>query len=260
MNNMRRRFIKNGCNLVICLLLSICMVGCKTEEDNTKMKSIKYCPLSISEAKQMEPNAYDLDMAKKKGLAKNDIYDKNYLEVQAAYLSLLNHYLCEKVKLDRYQEVLDKSVYKFVENEETVYSKAGAFGRKNIFIRNNVYVERLSKEDLDILQEGMNNGEVNVTDELLAMIERTMENIISVRYEDSDKVFEAIYDMGVFQTNMAPSNALVFTISYDFEYDENGNIIDNEKEDKKAELVEELHKKMSDKMSKELGIPVSVFY
>lgn len=260
MNSMRRRFIKYGGVLAIYLLLSMCMVGCKAKEDNEEMKSIKYYPLTSSEAEQMVPNAYDLDMAKKKGLAENEIYDKNYLEVQAAYMSLLNQYLCGKVALDSYQESLDKSEYKFMENEETVYSKAGAFGRKNIFIRNNVYVERLSEEDLAMLQEGMNNGEVNVTDELLAMIERTMENIISVRYEDSDKVFEAIYDIGVFQTNMAPSNALVFTISYDFEYDQNGNIIDNEKEDKKAELVEELHKKMSDEMSKKLGIPVSVFY
>ena len=228
------------------------------------MKCVNYYPLEIREAEQVVPNTYDLDMARKQGLAQKDIYDGSYLEVRAAYLAVLNQYLCERADLDDYQEILDLSEYQFPRAEETVYFKAGAFGRNNIYIRNNAYVERLEEADLELLQENMRDGEIICTEELFTMIGRTMESVLAVRYEDTDKdkdeVFDVVYDTGLFQCNMAPNNALVLAISYDFEYDENGNIVSEQVEDKKAEIVEELHKRMSDEMSSKLGMPVCVFY
>ena len=218
------------------------------------MRSIKYYPLSAEEASKVVPNAYDSKAIEKQGLT------KNYLEVRAAYMALLNEYLCDEVELDKYQEFLDENEYNFIAEEENVYSKAGAFGRKNIWIRNNAYVERLSKEDLAMLLAEMNDGSVNVTDELLEMVKRTMEEVISVKYEGNKGVFEAVYDMGVFQTNVAPSNALVITISYDFEYDEKGNILDDRKEDQKESIVEDLQKRMTEEIGEQLDLPVSVFY
>ena len=272
---MRNTVLLRGIVIAICLLLLVNTSGCGKHYDpeNTttvtpgesvevdgNMKKIPYQVLIEEEAQRISPNAYNLELAVNKGLAQSKIYDKNYLEVQGAYLALMNHYLCEKVGLNTYQEKLDNSELKFPESKANVYKKAGAFGRANIYIRNNVYVERLSAEDLQLLQNSMHEDAVVLSDELLDMVQRTLQDVISVRYDDSENVFEAVYDIGAFQTNFAPSNALVLSISYEFEYDENGNIIDNDKEDKKAEYLEDLKSLIEQEMSEKLGFKVCVFF
>lgn len=216
--------------------------------------------LAADEDKAVQPNAYDLVLAQEKGLAGNDIYDGDYLTVRAAYMALLNQYLCRTAGLDEYQKYLDDSEYNFPPEEESVYQKAGGFGRQNIYIRSNAYVERLSEEDLKLLRESVSDSGLAISDELLDMAKRTMQEVITVRYDDSGAEFDAVYDAGVFQTNIAPNNALVLAIAYDFEYDEEGNLISEQTEREKLEFVGSLQKRMIDEMGEKLGIPVSVFY
>ena len=272
---MSRRAIQNRWMVLVGIIVVLCLTSCSIDrppdsteitlstmsEEEKNMEKITYTALTPEEARQMSPNAYDLEMAQEKNLAESDIYDGNYLEVQAAYRALLNYYLCKTGNLDEYQGKMDSSPYNFLENTGNIYKSAGAFGRANIYIRNNIYVERLSLENLTLLLNGMqDNGTVEVSDKLLEMIQDTMVEVISVRYDDSEAKFEAIYDIGAFQTNTAPNDALVLAISYEHEYDDNGNIISAEKEDEKIAYVKELASQIEKEMSEKLGVKVSVFY
>ena len=245
---------------IFAFILVFSVSGCRNREFDENMNTINYEPLSVQEANSVSPNPYDLQMSIKKGLAEKEIYDGDYLEAQAAYMSLLNYYLCENAGLNDYQNDLDTSDFTFPAGEQDVYMKAGSFGRSNIYIRNNIYIERLSSHDLLLLLSNMKNGEVAVKDDLIQMVARTMQEVISVKYDDTDAKFDAVYNEGTFQTDTAPNDALVIAISYEPEYDENGNIVNRDTEEEKLNFMASFKEKIETEMSEKLGFPVCVFY
>ena len=175
-------------------------------------------------------------------------------------MSLLNYYLCENAGLNDYQNDLDTSDFKFPAGEQDVYMKAGSFGRSNIYIRNNIYIERLSSDDLLLLMSNMKNGEVAVNDDLIQMVAGTMQEVISVKYDDTDTKFDAVYNIGAFQTDTAPNDALVIAVSYEPEYDEDGNIVNRDTEEEKLNFMASFKEKIETEMSEKLGFTVCVFY
>ncbi len=223
------------------------------------IKTISFYPLTAEQAQLLTPNAYNLQLAIEKGLAKKDIYDGDYLELQAAYLSVANYYLCAKAGLDGYQQVLNQHNYHFAAPETNVYMQSGAFGRKNICIRNVMYVEKLNTEDLQLLRENIYEQKIQLDDAVVEMVGQTLPQVIVLQYGDNDGVFEAVYDSGVFQTNFAPSNAMVFGLAYEMDYDEKGNLIDCTLEEEKLKFVEALADMMAAEMEEKLDIPVRVF-
>lgn len=245
---------------IFAFILVFSVSGCQNREVDENMNTISYEPLSIQEANSVSPNSYDLQMAIEKGLADKEIYDGDYLEVQAAYMSLLNYYLCENAGLNDYQNDLDTSDFKFPAGEQDVYMKAGSFGRSNIYIRNNIYIERLSSDDLLLLMSNMKNGEVAVNDDLIQMVAGTMQEVISVKYDDTDTKFDAVYNIGAFQMDTAPNDALVIAVSYEPEYDEDGNIVNRDTEEEKLNFMASFKEKIETEMSEKLGFTVCVFY
>lgn len=254
---------KAGYIALIWLMALCCLASCGSKEVPETMNDtntgILFYELSVQDAKTVNPNAYNLHMAIEKGLAKQEIYDGNYLKLQAAYLAVADHYLCEKAGLNGYQAFLDAHDYNFAAPNANVYIQAGAFGRTNIYIRNNAYVERLSLADLQLLEEAIQGQRVLVTDMVLEMVERTLLEVITLRYDDSTEVFEAVYNAGALQTNFAPSNALVFGISYEPDFDADGNLVDRATEEKKLEFIGAFADMMAAEMEEKLDISVRVF-
>ena len=89
---------------IFAFILVFSVSGCRNREFDENMNTINYEPLSVQEANSVSPNPYDLQMSIKKGLAEKEIYDGDYLEAQAAYMSLLNYYLCENAGLNDYHQ------------------------------------------------------------------------------------------------------------------------------------------------------------
>ncbi len=186
--------------------------------------------------------------------------ERDYRTIEAAYTALLDAYLCERAGLNEYQELIDKSAYHFAADTTNAYMKRGGFGRKNICVRNKVHVGRLTEGDLSLIRNQTRDNRIAATDELMSMVERTVKAVIRVHGDEAGGPYETAYDIGAFQVNIAPCDALVLGIYYVPDYDNAGNIVSGLKEKKKLGFLSDLAAQMESRMSSALGMKVKVFY
>ena len=215
------------------------------------MKNLEDLENNIINLETYIPNSFHENLAKEKGL---QLFDDEYFQLQSTYLNAMNKYLNQVAGLDEFQKKLDNSGFNFIgikEDEKDIYFRMGSFGRKNIYIRNNIHIEVLSEKDLQILK----NEEFEVVFE---MVKRTMKEVIKIYYECPDDEIDAIYDIGVFQVDTAPNDAVVLQLKYEFEYDSEG-CMNRKKEQKKIDYLNVFKKELEKKMSEKLGMPVILF-
>lgn len=226
---------------------------------NEVIAQVDITPITAAQAEQMSPQAHQKILAKEKGLIQASFYEEDYLRLQASYLAAMNYYLCSAGGLDEYQKLLDANEFTFPHTETNVYQEVGSFGRNNIYIRSNVYVEYLPEDDIQLLREARHGDALAMTDKLLDMVKRTLVNVVSVRYDDSGSTFDAVYDIGAFSTNTAPNQNLVLEIFCEPEFDSDGNLVNEAAEEGKADTVQTLKQVMEQDLSERLGIGVTVF-
>lgn len=234
--------------------------------DNRKEKSevitiIQLNPLSKEEAVNLYPVKYDLNEAKMKKIISESIFEERYLRIQAAYLAAFNYYLNKVVSIEQYQDDIDNSNYNFLPLVDSVYSKIGSFGRNNINLRNNVFIERLSQKELDTISSLINEeNQLSLTSELISIVEQTWRDVIFVRLESNDdSVYEINYDMDGINTIVAYNDALTFEISYGIEYDDFGNIPDDSYKKNKYDFINSVKDRMESDISEKLECNVTVF-
>lgn len=253
--------------MIIALLscLAFSLLSCGEEETIEGDKEDMICevrliPLTSEEASTLYPTGYDEEMAKEKGIIEKEINEDGYLRLQAAYLAILNEYLSNAVNLNSYQSTLDKSELNYPVMQSDIYAQTGSFGRANIYLRNNVFVERLDKADIDQIFEAINNGKLMITDDLVDIVECTWREIVTVKFEDSyTDAYKINYEMESSNGKEAMTDALTFEIMYDIEYNEDGNIPDDSYEKAKYDEVLSLAEKMEKEISEKLESNVTVF-
>lgn len=262
-----KKLNKFFCIFNVLVIISIILNGCSnnmdefSEERKDLTNMVKLTTLSTEEFKNLYPTGYNWNLAKEKGLIENENSYGKYLIVQSAYLAIFNYFLCKNVDLDKYQLILDSSDLNFYSNNKTIYAKIGSYGRNNISIRNNVFVERLSKDDINLFLNSIDDNNVlNITEELLEIVKETWKQVIVVYLDNIETPpHEINYDMDAIKYKTAMNNALTFEIKYDVEYDSQGNILDDKYEREKYEYVFGLKEKMEDEISEKLKCNVTVF-
>lgn len=256
--------LKNILCVFCALLLLLSFIGCeKAEVDEKVIDNVQIFPYSKDQLDIISPKAYNVELAKKKKIISHSISENKYLKLQAAYMALLNYYLESYCDLNNYQKMMDDHVLSFVLNkdqENSVYKYFGGFGRKNIYIRSNVYIEYLSEEDLALLQSNISfGGKLRITDELIEMLKRTYADVIAVRYDNSGVKFDAVYEDRISSPLIAPNTALVFELCYGKEYDAAGNLKSAEDEKQKRIISGYIKDIMEDEIKNKLGLDVKVF-
>lgn len=249
MKNKRIRFTIILLLLVLALFTS-CTINNKKESEKTMNNFIQLTPLSVEEGYEIYPKSFD-----------DSQYSNTDLLLQSAYLSVLNEYLEQEVALSKYQEDLDSSDFSFPYTNKTIYSKTGLFGRGNISLRNTPFVNRLKDSQKRLLLSSINNdNEIEITDELLSLIKDTWREVITVKLEsDNAGDYDIVYDLDAIKTRNSMSNALTFELCYETEYDNNGNIQNENYEQQKYEYSLNLKIRMEKEISEKLDCPVTVF-
>ena len=210
------------------------------------------------QAREMQPAAYNFEEAKAKGLIKKDIYETSYRELQTAYKTAMDCYICMNTDLEKYQSTLSESELGFAAGED-IYRLTGSFGRENICIRNTIFVENLSKEDIAVFQRNMVQGRVFITAEVLEVVERTMPDVIVVGLNGDNTPKDVVFDNGDYGSVTVQNGNLVIEISYSTGFDSHGDLMDSaEAEAKRAEVVNDLKTQMEKELSDKLGIGVTV--
>ena len=161
------------------------------------------------------PDTYDRDLIKEK-FKDDDEFLKCQLEYKKAFESILN------------------KVYDFSGIDEKVNSDG--LVPKPIFLRNNFHVERLDKEDIENLKNGI------ITQDLF---NRTLPDVI---FEGGDETFIG----QPVDKNLVKSKSLYFEFGYN-EYDVNDYELVEQIENKRDQIAGEIEEALKGK----IGIPIS---
>ena len=131
------------------------------------------------------PNLIDFDLAREKGLGDEKLSEK-YFELVNKYKALFEKLLLEELPLQLIDDNMKKSALKFIpikDEDKDYYQMTTTMPLDYIYARNNFYIEKLSKEDLEALGSF---DELN--DESRKFIKRTLKDVINP-YGDDQMVF-----------------------------------------------------------------------
>ena len=151
-------------------------------------------------------------LALEKGLIiDND--ESRYNEVVKKYKYLLEYYVSLKVDLLKYEDLIKESGLYIGIN--TKYKSLNEYLNLDyIFLINNLFVEKLSIDDINTLMSKFDKN--SITDEMMDIISRTYKDVIYDNYfkgEYQNIVCKVCYGP-VVPFNMVDNNSLVFKIYY----------------------------------------------
>lgn len=250
-------------SVILLCLISVLAAGCGNRESTMEEQmsnKVTLTVLNAEEAREINPVNYDEKMAFEKGLIKDSVYEKGYLTLQAAYLAALNQYLEKAADLEKYQNLMAESEYDYWPNDQSVYFKAGSFGRTNILLRNTPFIERLDVEDLDILKDAVSGEEVELKPELIDMVDRSWKHVTCIMWEEGaeENPYEIVYDVDSMRGHKAMNDALVFEIGYSNGYDQNGKMMDVETLNDKYNNADRIAETMETEIAEKLNCNVKV--
>ena len=259
-------------SILLVLVLSVCFCGCN---GGTKMKSEKIVNennkklldewvLSNKLIKECKPAwTFNYERAKEKGLSDDGkTFNDKYFYIQAAYKFVLSKYLRDNMGLGEYDEQISKCELKFIEakdDKKTIFQKNNPSGMKFIFIRSNIYVENLSKEDIKTIEDALLNSD-DITKDILGIVKDTYKDVLScVREDEGNKEHEIIYEDGALYHGKALNTALVIGIADAYEWDDKGSLVNTQNERLKEEYIKKLAEEITKEYIDKLQMPVKIF-
>lgn len=136
--------------------------------------------LKEDELNLLKPNFRNFNFSK---LSIND--RNNYLILLSVYMNIFIQYICYKFNLKFYDNLINDSNYDFIpiqEDKMDIYQKFSEKYLKYIYIRNNIYIEKLNVSELDFLKEIAFKPNSVSNQEIINFIEKTYKKVI---FEDA---------------------------------------------------------------------------
>lgn len=161
------------------------------------------------------PQIINNDLLVEKGF-KIDDENNEYFKLLNKYKKLFEEYLKEKLPLELIDDNMKKSDLKFVpikKDDMDFYQITSTMGLSYIYLRNNLYIEKLSKEDLEYLSK-----KDKLDDEGREFIKRTYLSVINP-YENDEK--RIIFYGPENEKHLCDSTDVVLGIRYN-EFETNG--------------------------------------
>lgn len=190
----------------------------------------------------------------------SDNVAKYYLVQYNLYEHFLYQYLLKKTSLSKFDEEISNNKLKIdrVNIAKKDFYQIGS-PLKYLYIRNNLYVERLEEKDVKLLENKMLNGDSMLDDEIESLIERTYKIIISEKIENENT---SIISYGPTTKRFFALNGnLVIGIRYDNEVKSSKDNNEYKRQNNISSYIFELSSKLDNTLSKELNIGVcSIVY
>ena len=161
------------------------------------------------------PQIINNDLLVQKGF-KIDDEENLYFKLLNKYKKLFEEYLKEKLPLELIDDNMKKSDLKFVpikKEDMDFYQITSTMNLDYIYLRNNLYIEKLSKEDLDFLSK-----KDSLDEESKEFIKRTYQIVINP-YENDEK--RIIFYGPENEKHLCDSTDVVLGIRYN-EFEQNG--------------------------------------
>ncbi len=142
------------------------------------------------------------------------INDEEFLNLYSLCTDLIMKYLIKKLDLEKYDNYFSKSElnYKKVnENQMDVYQYLSSSNLKYFYLRNNLHLDRLSKEEIDFFRQKLDNQNEECDIFCEKIIESVISKLLSEREGDS-----TLTNFGPETSKFyAPMNSLIIGFRYD---------------------------------------------
>jgi len=180
-------------------------------------------------ARIVSPSNYDFLLGKEKGLCDDNGFTETYFEVQALYRSCIEQYLMQELGLGSIDSQIGEGLSGAVANSREdmgFYQRYSILPLSYVYLRNNIYVERLSLDDLGVLERAVKDKDFEITGEIYEVVLRTYPEVLRPQ-KDKPPDFPVSY--GANPTEEVTTNgAIVFGIGVSALFDGKGNFVDRE--------------------------------
>lgn len=154
----------------------------------------------------------NINLANEKGLiVDND--EQRYNELVKKYKYLLEYYINTQIDLKKYEEMIKNSGLYIGVNSK--YKSLNEYLNLDyIFLITNLFIEKLSIEDINLIMDKFDKE--NINNELVGLVERTYKDVIYDNYfegEYTNSTYNVCYGP-VVPSNFVLNNALAFKIYY----------------------------------------------
>lgn len=256
-------------SLVVSLLLTGCgnlsasdTGGPEGQRDKQVEESLSFSTMSeIDRDRDMEPGKEAQDAMEKKAVRKGN----REMKLKSLYIELLGTYLKEQLGLEDYdREIEDLGCLTKEGESRSEAQNERNMGLKYLYLRNDIHVERLSEDDLTVLEAGYGQTEGDAYDHAMEVVVRTFPFCITpVALErEEDKKFNYVYDNVVSSQNgetAVTMDTLLLRIATRAEYDDEGEYVDAYREVQKEKGLYDIAERMEAEMEGLLGdVPIIV--
>ncbi len=201
------------------------------------------------------PNVFDRELASQKQLAneKGEL-SPEYFSLSLFYRNFLEIYVGNLLGLQRFDDEITNSNLKFekvAEEEKDVYQMFSIYNY--FYLRNTIYIERLTIQDLNFLIRKLNKKDNNLDEETKEFLQRTYPLVVTSDIKNE----ETLTNYGPLSSSFfAPSNAIVFGIrcSDDFLATDDEWLEINFQQ---QNYLEQMRNKLNQEMKDKLKFPVS---
>lgn len=187
-----------------------------------------------------------------------------YIKEYSLYRKWFTEYIIKMLNLKEYDEKIKNSGLNLKPNDlkdMDIYQYFSSDDLSYFYIRNNIYLERLSDDEKAFLQAQLRKENFDLDENATEFIEKTYKKVVVENFEDFDNLFgETLYFYGPNTMRFAaPGNALVIGMRYD-EFAEDGASDEEWKRqhDEQEMFIYPIFDRMSYQFEKILGMPVSV--
>ncbi len=173
------------------------------------------------------------------------------IDIKEKYYNLI----LDRLNIKQYDDFIKNNSFGFIrkpDNRRKQYQTDNVLNMDFIFLRNEIHTERLTEEEMDILDKGGDDSD--------KLLQSSFERVISKMEISSDEDREVMtsYDRAI-KPEFVKMNALVLVIGTYPEFDENGKMVDLDREIQKKEELRKIAAKMEDEFAGKFGIvPVTV--
>ncbi len=185
---------------------------------------------------------------------------QNYLNLSTLYRSLLNEYI-KQLGLENYENEIKNSELNFIPvnpSDQDFYQYYNNSNLDYYYVRNNIYIERLTESEKEYLQQKLNTHDYSLNKQDIDFVSQTLNKVIKEVHYNTSEPFEV--NFGPLSTSFfAPNNALVIGFRYDM-FNDNGmdddTFVDNY--EKQRELRLNLNDQLEIQLQNRLQIPIKV--
>ena len=179
---------------------------------------------------------------------------EEYLKLYEYYNRALVKYLCLKADLQRYDDTLKSlsiNIKKVDENDMDIYQLLSSQQLTFLYIRNNLYLDRLTPDELTFLKEKMLTQQMD--NEVMDFIAKTFKKVIA----SNDKMSHTFYGPEEYPF-VAPVNALVIGMRFDEEFKapKEKNKVWKANNSKAIQALEIIKRAMQEEIAEKIDYPV----